>query len=341
MATQSVSIAGPAQLWRLASSVILQQSLYAAAKLGIADLLNAGLGTASSLAAHLKVNEQALLRLMRFLASQSVFEETGAGAFANNDVSHYLRSGVGGSLRSFVIMRGSNMFFAPFGEILYCVETGKSAREKLYGKNGFEQLRDDPEMAVIFDDAMSNLSEWIGPAIASAYDFGAWESLMDVGGGNGALLAAILEAHPALHGVLADLPSVIDRAERRGYLRGELKGRCKLQTCDFFQEVPAGCRAYVMKNVIHDWDDEHAHRILVNCRQAVPDNGALLLAQWAIPDANLASPGRFADIAMMVFTGGQERDIDEHRALLASARFSLSRVFHVPGDFTIIEALPV
>ena len=341
MATQSVSIAGPAQLWRMASSVILQQSLYAAAKLGIADLLNAGLGTASSLAAHLKVNEQALLRLMRFLASQSVFEETGDGAFANNEVSHYLRSGVCGSLRSFVIMRGSNMFFAPFGEILYCVETGKSAREKLYGKNGFEQLRDDPEMAVIFDDAMSNLSEWIGPAIASAYDFGAWESLMDVGGGNGALLAAILEAHPALHGVLADLPSVIDRAERRGYFRGELKGRCKLQTCDFFQEVPAGCRAYVMKNVIHDWDDEHAHRILVNCRQAVPDNGALLLAQWAIPDANLASPGRFADIAMMVFTGGQERGIDEHRALLASARFSLSRVFHVPGDFTIIEALPV
>jgi hypothetical protein len=325
----------------MSSAVILQQSLYAAAKLGIADLLNTAVRKASHLAAHLELNEQALLRLMRFLTSQGVFEEHARGSFTNNELSYHLRSGVPGSMRSFVIMRGSSMFFAPFGEILYCIETGKSARQKLYGKNGFEQLNEDPEMAGIFDDAMSNLSEWIGPAIAAAYDFGVWGSLMDIGGGNGVLLAAILEAHPTLHGVLADLPSVIERAEKRGYLTDELKTRCKLQACDFFEEVPVGCRAVLMKNIIHDWDDEHAHRILVNCRQAVPGNGALLLAQWAIPAANLASPGRFMDIAMMVFTGGRERDIDEYRALLASARFSLNRVIPLPGDFSIIEALPV
>jgi len=325
----------------MSSAAILQQSLYAAARLGIADLLNAGVRTVSCLATYLQVDEQALLRVMRFLASQGVFEENVRGAFANNELSDHLRSGVQGSLRAFVIMRGSHMFFAPCGEILYCIETGRSATEKLSGKDSFEQLKEDPEMARIFDDAMSNLSEWMSRAIASAYDFGAWGTLMDVGGGHGVLLAAILEAHPGLHGVLADLPAVIGRAEERGYLAGALKRRSTLRSCDFFQEIPIGCRAYLMKNVIHDWDDERALEILVNCRRAVPDDGVLLLAQWTIPDISLPSAGRFMDIAMLVLTGGRERVVDEYGELLSRAGFKLNQVFPVPGEFSIIEALPV
>jgi hypothetical protein len=330
-----------AQLFRMTSAVSLQQSLYAAAKLGVADLLEAGLTTTPQIAAHLHLNEPALLRVMRFLTSQGVFHETDSRRFENSELSHLLRSNVQNSLRSFVILRGSKMYFAPYAEIVHTLQTGESAWQKLYGKDGFQALAEDPEMAAIFDDAMSNLTDWMGPAIAAAYDFGAWGSLMDVAGGNGSLLATILNAHPGLQGVLADLPAVIERARKRGLLEGELGPRIKLQVCDFFQEVPTGCRAYLMKNVIHDWNDEQARKILLNCRRAIPADGVLLLAQWAIPDSNLPSAGRFMDIAMMIITGGRERDVDEYRELLASAHFHLKRVVPVPGEFSIIEALPV
>jgi hypothetical protein len=278
---------------------------------------------------------------MRVLTSQGVFQESVPGTFANNEVSHFLRSGIPGSFRSFVMLRGSESFLAPFGQILYSIETGLPAKEKLYRKDGFEQLKDDPVMARIFDDAMSNMSEWMGAAIAAAYDFGMWGSLMDVGGGNGMLLAAILRAHRGLCGVLADLPHVLERAQERGFLAGELESRSKLQPCNFFEEIPRGCRAYFMKNVIHDWDDERAHTILTNCRRAVAGDGVLLLAQWALPDDNGPSAGRVMDIAMMVLTGGKERSVDEHRELLSRAGFRLKEVFLVPGEFSIIEAVPV
>jgi hypothetical protein len=303
--------------------------------------LQTGLRSASEIAARLNVNEPALLRAMRFLSGQGVFDEPEPAVFENNGLSHFLRSGAPGSLRSFVVMRGSDMFFAPFAEIVYSIETGLPARDKSGGKNGFELLSKDGEMARIFDDAMTNLSEWLGPAIAAAYDFGAWGSLMDVGGGNGMLLGSILRAHPELRGVLADLPAVIERAEERGFLAGPLKQRCALRSCDFFQEVPPGCRAYLMKNVIHDWDDERALKILMNCRRAIPDDGVLLLAQWAISGAGSSWAGRYMDIAMMVLTGGKERDVGEHRELLSRAGFRLNRVVLTPGDFSVIEALPV
>lgn len=330
----------PVQLFLMASGVVLQQSLYAAARLGLADLLDTNPHAASELAGQLNLDESALLRVMRLLASQGVFEERTPGVFANSALSNFLRTGVPGSLRSLVILRGSE-FFAPFGEILYSIQTGLPSIEKIYGKSTFERLKEHPENARIFDDAMTNISGMLGPAIAAAYDFGAWGSLMDLGGGNGMLLSAILKAHPRLHGVLADLPHVLARAKERGYLSGELEARSKMQACNIFEEVPCGCRAYVMKNVIHDWDDERASRILVNCRRAVPNDGALLLAEWALNDDDSSSPGRYMDIAMMVLTGGKERNVDQYRELLASGGFRLREVFPVPGGFSVIEAVPI
>jgi O-methyltransferase len=200
-------------------------------------------------------------------------------------------------------------------------------------------------MARIFDDAMTNMSELTAPAIESAYDFGAWGSLMDIGGGNGVLLAAILKAHPGVHGTLADLPHVLERARDRGFLGGQLQARSEVRPCDFFKEVPSGCRAYLMKSVIHDWDDPQAHQILVNCRRAIPENGVLLLVELTLPEDNVPSLGRFVDIAMMVLTGGRERSTQEYRELLADAAFRLNRVITVPaefgkGDLSIIEATP-
>jgi hypothetical protein len=341
MTPQAASASPPVQLLRMLDGLIIHQALFAAAKLGVADLFVDGPRTVADLAGQLEVNESALQRILRALASQGVFEETHANTFANTELSRFLCTGVPGSIRSILIFRGSEFFFAPFAEILYSVQTGESARAKLQGMNGFEYLKEHPETARIFDDAMTNISTLTGPAVAAAYDFDAWGSLMDVGGGNGMLLADILKVHSRLRGVLADLPHVVERARQRGFLGSKLQARSELQECDFFCEVPLGCRAYMMKSVIHDWDDERSHTILTNCRRAVPDNGVLLLVELAIPEGNLPSTGKLTDIVMLVLTGGQERTIEQYRDLLEGARFRLNRIFPTAADLIILEALPV
>jgi hypothetical protein len=340
MSLQNSSTATPFQLLGMTNGLVVHQALYAAAKLGVADLLKDGAQTCSDLASKLKVNESALYRILRLLASQNVFEEKSPGTFANSELSHFLCTGVPGSVRSILIFRGSEFIFGPCGEILYSVETGLAARAKIYGMEVFEYLKTDPETARIFDDAMTGMSALLGPVVAAAYDFGKWGSLMDVGGGNGILLAAILQAHRGLRGVLADLPHTLERAKHRGFLGGELAARSALQPCDFFREVPSGCRAYLMKHVIHDWDDERAHSILAHCRRAIPKDGALLLVEWALAEGNAPSAGKFADVTMMLMTGGKERTEEEYRQLLGRSGFRLNRVISTSCDLNIMEALP-
>lgn len=340
MTAQLASTATPDGLLHMTTGIVIHQALCAAATLGVADLIGKASRPVSDIATELQVNESMLLRVMRLLASQGVFEEVAPQVFANSPFSCFLRTGVPGSVRSFLIFRGSDFFLAPFAEILHSIRTGEPVREKLYGKNAFDYMKEDPAMARVFDDAMTNISQLIGPAVANVYDFGAWRSVMDVGGGNGALLAAILKAHPEVHGVLADLPHVLDRARERGFLGGELELRSELQPCDFFREVPSGCRAYVMKSIIHDWDDERARQILVNCRRAVPKDGVLLLVELIMLEGNAPCPARFADVSMMVLTGGMERTAGEYRELLAGAGFRLNRIISASGGFSVIEAIP-
>jgi hypothetical protein len=327
-------------LLSMSHGLIIQQALYSAAALGIADLLKDGPLTSMEVAGHLEVNESALYRILRLLASQSVFEETSPRTFANSKLSHFMRSGVPDSVRSILIFRGSELFYQPFAEILYSVRTGKPARTKVFGVDGWEYLKQHPEQAQIFDDAMTDMSGLIGPTVAAAYDFGRWGSIMDVGGGNGSLLASVLKAHPKVRGVLADLPHVLERAQQRGFLGGELQVRSSMHACDFFREVPPGCRTYMMKNVIHDWDDDDGVAILANCRRAVPVDGALLLVEWALPEGNLDSLGKLYDVVMLVNTGGKERTVEEYRQLLARAGFRIHEVVRTSSDLNIIEALP-
>jgi hypothetical protein len=340
MKSQIPSVPVPAHLSRIIDGLIVHQALYAAAKLGVADLLSDGPQTVAKLADNLEVNESALYRILRALAGQGVFEELNPEVFANTELSQFLRTDVPGSIRSVLILRGSEFFYAPFGEILYSVQTGKSARARMHGMDGFEYLREHPELARAFDDAMTDTSKLAGPAVAAAYDFGTWGSVMDVGGGNGMFLAAVLGAHPRLHGVLADLPHVLERARQRGFLSGDLEARSTFEPCDFFREVPPGCRAYMMKSVIHDWDDEASMTILANCRRVVPDDGVLLLVEYPIAEDNLPSTGKLADIIMMVLTGGRERTMEQYRVLLATAGFRLNQVYPTSADFVIIEAMP-
>lgn len=340
MATRAAPVRAPLELLRMGDGLIVQQSLCVAATLGIADLLGEQSLSAGEIALRVEANEDALYRILRLLASQGVFEETAPRRFANNTLSQYLRTAVPGSLRAMFIFRGRNYYFAPFQEILHSVGTGRSARDKVQEMSGWEFLRRNPEEARIFDDAMTSISSLLAPAIVAAYDFARWESLMDVGGGNGILLASILEASPGLRGVLADQPEVINRARKRPFLAGELRYRVSFQECNFFDEVPSGCRAYLMKNVIHDWDDARALQILKNCRRAVPSNGVLLLVEYCLTEDSRFSLAKAVDVAMLVLTGGKERMAEEFRQLLADAGFCLNRVISTEAEMSILEALP-
>ncbi len=337
----------PKELLQIADAFIVNRCACAVARLGVADVLAEGPQTAAQIAKQLNANASALHRVLRALASAGLFEEIAPQSpgeprlFANNHLSHFLRSNVPGSLRARFIFGDIEFIYAPWAELAYCIETGKTGREKVFGMDGFEFLKQHPDQARIFDDAMTSMSAVIGPPVAAAYDFGQWGSLTDVGGGNGILLASILRAHPKLTGVLADLPHVLGRARERGYLTGDLQSRVQLRECDFFLEVPSGRRAYVMKSVIHDWDDEKARHILANCRRAVPKDGALLLVEWNLPVGPEPSPAKLVDIVMLVLTGGRERTPDEYRELLASAGFRLNRVTPTPAGMAVFEALPV
>jgi hypothetical protein len=332
---------GPMQLLQFANAVVVQQGIYAAAVLGVADLLKDAPLTVAELAQRAEVDEGALYRVLRLLAGHGIFEETAPRTFGNSELSHYLRTSVPGSLRAVFIFRGNSYFYSPFREIVYSVRTGLSSRDKVHGMDGWEFLRRNPEEARVFDDAMTAMSGFVGTAVASAYDFGAWESLMDVGGGNGVLLATILRTHPQLRGVLADQEDVIERARERGFLGAELATRASYEQCDFFESIPRGCRAYLMKSVIHDWDDEHARAILKNCRKAVPSDGVLLLVEHCLSDEAKPSFAASVDVVMLVLTGGKERTEGEFRELLTSSGFRLNRVLPTPAGVSIIEAMPV
>jgi hypothetical protein len=340
MATQTVSQATPLHLLRMTEGLIVHHTLCAAAKLGIADLLRDGARGITQLAANLQVNEDALYRTLRFLSGQGVFIETAPRKFANSELSQWLRSDVPGSVRSMLIFRGTPYYFSSLGSLLYSIETGAPAQQKASGMEGFEYLRHHPEQGRLFDEAMTGNSLLWAPAIAAGYDFGRWESLMDVGGGNGVLLATILKANPTLHGVLADQAQVLERARQNEFWSQDLADRMRFEPTDFFETIPSGCRAYLMKCIIHDWNDERARRILLNCRRAVPDDGVLVLVEYCLGGENAPSVGKAIDMVMLTITGGKERTVSEHRELLKSAGFKLNQAIPLMGDNMILEAKP-
>ncbi len=341
IAADSLSEQPAITLLRMTGGLILHQCLYVVATLGIADLLKDGVATAAELAGTLHVDEEALHRVLRLLSGHGVFEEIACRTFANSPLSECLRTDMAGAVRSLLILRGGPDTLAALSELLFSVTTGKPSFEKRCGSEMFPHLRRSRDQALMFDDAMTALTALWAPRLAAAYEFAPWGSLMDVGGGNGLLLAEILKVHRGLRGVLAEQPDVLERARQRGFFSGELAGRVQFESCDFFREIPAGCRAYLLKMVIHDWDDKRASQILINCRRAVPKDGVLLLVEYQLGEQNTPSFGKTVDIFMLAVTGGKERTLEQHRDLLASADFRLRRAIPVSDELMILEALPV
>jgi hypothetical protein len=230
--------------------------------------------------------------------------------------------------------------WASWADLPHTVQTGETALDHVVGMNTFDYLAQHPEEAAVFDEAMAAFTSLTAIAVAAAYDFWRFGTVVDVGGGNGALLTGILKAYPALRGVVFDLPRAADGAQRQIEAAG-LAGRCQAVGGDFFETVPSGGDAYLLKHVIHDWDDERAKRILENCRGAMAAAAKLLIVEGVYPariDQSAASRGAAAnDVNMLVCTGGRQRSEAEFRALFDAAGFTLTRIVPTPAASCIIE----
>lgn len=314
------------------------QAVSVAAKLGIADLLKDGPRACDELARANQVDAFALYRLLRALASLGVFAEVGDGEFALTPMAEFLRSDTRGSLRAVATMAGEDWTWRPWGELYLSVKTGERAFDRIFGEPPFDYLAGHPAAAAVFDEAMTGWSMQNSVAVATAYDFSGIGTLMDVGGGHGFLLATILGANPTLRGILYEAPGVCEGAAARLDAAG-LSGRCQVAAGDFFEAIPEGADACILKSVIHDWDDAHATAILRNCHKAVGPGGRALLAEMVIPPGNDPHVGKLLDLEMLVMVGGHERTEAQFRDLLAGAGFRLARIVPTASPTCVIEGI--
>jgi SAM-dependent methyltransferase len=334
---------GPrAALVALTQSGALSQAVRVAAELKLADLLAAGPKRPAELAQATETDLPSLHRLLRALASLGCCAETEDGAFALTPTGALLRSHAAGSLRSWILW-SCKYQWPVWEDLLHSVRTGESARNRITGTDGFGHLVRDPEAAAVFNDAMVEMTRLIAAEVIRVYDFGKARRIVDIGGGFGALLTSVLAANPAARGTLLDLPHAIEGA-RAQLARAGLAMRCDCVAGDFFAAIPGGADVYLMKSIIHDWDDARSAAILANCRRAMPPGGKLLLIERLMPPRMDTSPGHraaaWSDLTMLIGSGGQERTEREFAALLEAAGLRLVRVIATAVDYCILEALP-
>jgi hypothetical protein len=317
------------------------QLLYVAARLGVGEALAGGPRDAEAVARAVGAQPDALRRVLRSLAAEGVLDEGPDGRFGLTALGECLRADAPGSLRGAIVARG-DVYYAAAAGLLDAVRHGGSAFERVHGQGFFEYLSRHPEVGDAFQGSMADRARREAADVIAAYDFGRFERLVDVGGGHGILLEAILEAAPRCRGVLLDKSPVVARARER--LEGAgLAGRCTFVPGDFFAAIPPGGDAYLLSRVIHDWDDAAAVRILAGCRAAMGDGGTLLLVEAILPERAREQPAAIRmDLNMLMLMPGRERTGEEYEALLGAARFRLARV--VPtgslAGVSVVEAAP-
>lgn len=324
-------------LFRFLSGFRLTQALYVSAKLGMADRLAAGPKDAETLAREVGVDPDRLFRVLRALASFGVLSLDGAGRFRLTELGEYLRTDVPGSLEAFAVFSGEESYRA-FGELLHTVRTGETAFDHVYGMGHFDYLAQHP-------DASTTFHRWMAGALGAlddpleGFDLHDRRVLVDVGGGQGALLALVLRNHTELKGILFDLPTALTDAPE--YLESfGVRDRCEILSGSAFEFVPPGGDAYVMSRILHDWTDDKALEILRNCRRAIPQEGVLLLREVVLKEGTLPPAQALLDLVMMAMTGGRERTENDWRQLLHRAGFILQRVTGGRGNQSLIEAIP-
>jgi len=312
------------------------QAIYVAAEIGLADKLDIGPRTANELAGETQTHGDSLYRVLRALASVDIFREDAEGRFTLTEMGKLLRSDAPGSKRSLAIMAGAE-FYRSWGGLLSSVETGGAAFDKVFGKPFFRYMSANPDRWRIYDAAMTGVHDSETVPVLDAYDFRQFRTIVDVGGGNGLALAAILHRHTEARGILFDLPDVAKRAEGVVASAG-VSDRCRIVGGDFFDSVPAAGDGYLLRHVIHDWENPEAVAILGNCRDAMRPGGRVLVVENVIPAGNDPCFGKWLDLMMLV-VGGRERTRDQYADLFSAAGLRLTRVVPTAHEVSVIEGV--
>lgn len=340
--TQPINTGGPppeAILMQMLFGPLTQQCICVATKLKIADLVAEYPQTIAQLAAKTNSNEDALYRVLRMLSSIGIFKQEGR-KFGLTPIASLLRSGDPNSMYSFAIMMGEDWIWRNWGELMYSVQTGKTAHHKVHGMSSFEYFTSNTKAGTIFNNAMTNLSKGVVAPIVEAYDFSKVSKVADIAGGHGMLLSGVLKSYPKVSGVLFDLSPVI--AGSSFLLQEEgVSDRVELESGDFFNSIPAGADIYLMKHIIHDWDDAGSIKILKNLRSAMDDNAKVLIIEMVVPEENEASPSKIMDILMMIMEGGKERTGKEYKNLLEAVDLKLTRIIPTKSPYSLVEAEPM
>lgn len=307
---------------------------------GIADELARGPRTAEALAQAAHIPVEALRRFLRALTQVGLFAEVKEGVFANTEVSEHLRCDAPYSLRNMVTVLDDEAVARGWRCLSDCLASGQPAFDAVNGMGFFDWIKSDPVRSAAMASFMGGIYGPQGPKIAAGYPFGNLSTLIDIGGGNGHVLAAILAEHPRLRGALFDLPPTAEVARRFLAERG-LAARCEVFSGDFFETVPSGFDAYMLKSCLHDWQDLKSVEILRRCRHAMPNHGRVLIVEIVLaPGLPIGHPHRLIDLEMMVTLGGKERSEQEFAALLAQAGLRLTTVTRIAGSFfSVVEAL--
>ncbi len=327
------------QLTGILISAALGRAVSTIAELGVADLIESGRPQpVEHLARATRTHEPSLYRILRFMASHGIFEESGDRRFGHTPLSAALRSDAPGSYRAAAQL--FHPIFAAWDGLHHSIQTGEPAFSKVYGAGVFDYVGAHPELGPVFDAGMTSMNFYETGAMLDAYDFTGIRVLADIGGGNGSLISAVLARYPGMQGILFDLGHVVGRAKESLKAAG-LAGRCSVVEGNFFESVPAGADAYLFRHIIHDWTDEQCLQILRHCRKVIPANGKLLIADCVVPLGNAPSLAKDYDILMLAYPGGQERTETQFRSLLERSGFKLKSITPTTTMISVVEGRPV
>jgi hypothetical protein len=327
-----------AQLIQMGWAHVVARTVYAAAKLGLADKLAPGPKSAAELAGAIQVHARSLHRLMRLLASLGLLTEQPEQRFALTDLGQALRTGAPGSARSTLMLAGSPWWQSGWDNMIYSVQTGKTGFEKAHGVSVFDYLAQHPDDASLFSETMVGFHSQEPPAVAAAYDFSTFNTIVDVGGATGNMLATLLASHSGPRGILFDRPHVVKDASALLDAKG-VSNRVTIEPGNFFESVPAGADAYILSHILHDWNEDQCLTILDHVHKAMNSAGRLLIVEMVIPPGDAPHPGKMLDMAMLVQMGGQERTADEYELLLSKGGFRLTKVVPTNSAASILEAV--
>ncbi|MCP3983269.1 MAG: methyltransferase [bacterium] len=329
-----------AVVMELVSGAMVARAIDTIARLGIPDRLARQPATIPELAQDCGMNVDALGRCMRALAAVEIFRADEADFWHNTPASEVLRADVPGSIRDWVGYAVNDANFRAWSHFPEVLRTGQPSFAEANGASFWNYLSREPDFSQSFDRAMAAMTRLVAPLVAGAYDFSRHGTLVEIGGGDGTLLAAVLNAHPGLRGVLLEAPSTAERASAR-LASAELLDRCEVVCGNMFEGVPLGHDAYLLKQVLHDWDDDEAGRILAHVRGAITEGGRLLLIESVLPDqGHDPSLAEWRDLHMLVLLGGRERTAGQWHRLLSCHGFALRELHALPGSLRIIEAVP-